>query len=32
MVVDAHDSLRGVVTRDQVRRALTATATGGRLA
>lgn len=32
MVVDAHDSLRGVVTLDQVRRALTATATGGRLA
>ncbi|MDP9344480.1 MAG: site-2 protease family protein, partial [Actinomycetota bacterium] len=32
MVVDAHDSLRGVVTLDQVRRALTATATGGRVA
>ncbi len=32
MVVDAQDSLRGVVTLDQVRRALTATAAGGRLA
>jgi predicted transcriptional regulator len=32
MVVDAQKSLRGVVTLDQVRRALTATATGGRLA
>jgi CBS domain-containing protein len=32
MVVDAQASLRGVVTLDQVRRALTATATGGRLA
>jgi Zn-dependent protease len=32
MVVDAQHSLRGVVTLDQVRRALTATATGGRLA
>lgn len=32
MVVDDHDSLRGVVTLDQVRRALTATAAGGHLA
>jgi Zn-dependent protease len=32
MVVDAQDSLRGVLTLDQVRRALTATAAGGRLA